>query len=176
MLFSVIWFSTENASMGFLGLITSHCTGGGDTLSSSFWICERGQAGRRDSSGLMACSTIPSQLASSPGIQGMMGSWLWILSHLFGVNPGIDTDLLGNFDTIWLQNEPEDVKGESIGEDIVEEPWHKYGLHPTVLLGLQVTVLGWDVLNGVLLLLMANLFCLLELTVWRSTNLPIEQY
>ena len=95
------------------------------------------------------------------------------LSHLLWVNPVIDTDLLGNLDTIWLQDEPEDVKGELLDSDIREEPWHKYGLHPTVLLGLQVTVLGGDVLDRVLLLLMANLFCLLELTFRRGTNLPV---
>ena len=57
----------------------------------------------------------------------------------------------------------------------MEEPWHKYGLHPTVLLGLQVTVLGGDVLDGILILLMANLLCLLKLTVGRGTNLPVKK-
>ena len=97
------------------------------------------------------------------------------LSHLLGVNLGIDTDLLGNLDAVWLQDEPEGVKGESLDEDNGEEPWHKDSLHLAVLLGLQVTVLGGDVLDGVLLLLMANLLCLLELTVGRGTNLPVKK-
>merc|ERR1711944_332330 len=79
----------------------------------------------------------------------------WLL-HLSRVDLGLNANLFGNLDAVGLQN----------------QPWHKYSLHPTILLGFEAAILCWNVLDQILLLFPANLLSRLELTVGWGTNLP----
>ena len=155
------------------------------------------------SGGLKACNTIPGSPASSPehhhqtSIDGNKQP-----AHLSWVDLCLDADLFWDLDAVWLQHQPND--GQDISENqpgrpwsrLLEgenQPWHKDGLHPTILLRFEATILCRDVLDQLLFLVPTNLkaivaisnylemisswlwryhlLCWTELAVWRSADL-----
>ena len=121
------------------------------------------------SGGRKACNTIPGSPASSPEqhyqrsdfIDGNKQS-----AHLSWVHLCLDADLFWDLDAVWLQHQPND------GQDISEyqpgrpwsrllegenQPWHKDGLHPTILLRFEATILRRDVLDQLLFVVTTNL-------------------
>ena len=114
----------------------------------------------RRSSGQTACSTTPSPLALSPLLE-VYRSWKPMTQvNLSWVGLHIHADLLWHLDAVWLLNQSE-RRWLKIPIPIFStydpRPWHKDGLHPALLPGLKVALLGGDVLHQLPSLVAAHL-------------------
>ena len=82
------------------------------------------------------------------------------LINLSWVGLHIDADLLWHLDAVWLLNQSE-RRWLKIPIPILStydpRPWHKDGLHPALLPGLEVALLGGDVLHQLPSLVAAHL-------------------
>ena len=114
----------------------------------------------RRSSGQTACSTTLSPRAWSPLLE-VYRSWKPMTqTNLSWVGLHIHADLLWHLDAVWLLNQSERRWLKipiPVFSTYDRRPWHKDGLHPALLPGLEVALLGGDVLHQLPSLVAAHL-------------------